>query len=109
MELVFDIGNTHTVIGLHLQDQHFKIWRTGTHSFESEDELFAQLYTLFQFSNITIQSIDMLVFKPEIMSLNLDIYKFKNHQDPQDHDEREINAQSQINYERDQKEGNSNH
>ncbi len=30
MELVFDIGNTHTVIGLHHQDQHFKIWGTGT-------------------------------------------------------------------------------
>jgi type III pantothenate kinase len=70
MELVFDIGNTHTVIGLHLQNHHFKIWRTGTHSFESEDELFAQLYTLFQFSDIPIQSIDMLGVASVVPSVN---------------------------------------
>ena len=46
------------------------MWRTGTHSFESEDELFAQLYTLFQFSNITIQSIDMLGVASVVPSVN---------------------------------------
>ncbi len=70
MELVFDIGNTHTVIGLHLQDQHFKIWRTGTRSFESEDELFAQLYTLFQYSGIQARDITMLGVASVVPSVN---------------------------------------
>lgn len=70
MELVFDIGNTHTVIGLHLQAQQFKIWRTGTRSFESEDELFAQLYTLFQYSNIQAQNIEMLGVASVVPSVN---------------------------------------
>ena len=70
MELVFDIGNTHTVIGLHLQNQHFKIWRTGTRSFESEDELFAQLYTLFQYSGIQAKDINMLGAASVVPSVN---------------------------------------
>jgi type III pantothenate kinase len=70
MGLVFDIGNTHTVIGLHLRDQQFKIWRTGTRSFESEDELFAQLYTLFQYSNIQAQDIEMLGVASVVPSVN---------------------------------------
>ncbi len=70
MELVFDIGNTHTVIGLHHQDQHFKIWRTGTRSFESEDELFAQLYTWFQYSDIQAGDIDSLGVASVVPSVN---------------------------------------
>lgn len=70
MELLFDIGNTHTVIGIHFPDQHFKIWRTGTKSFETEDELFAHLYTLFQFSNISIDQIDKLGVASVVPSVN---------------------------------------
>lgn len=60
MELLFDVGNTHTVIGLHVKDRQFKIWRTSTKSLETEDGLFAQLYTFFQFSEIAIADIKMV-------------------------------------------------
>ena len=70
MELLFDIGNTHTVIGLHSQNNHFKIWRTGTKSFETEDELFSHLYTLFHFSEIKIEEIDMVGVASVVPSVN---------------------------------------
>jgi type III pantothenate kinase len=57
MELLFDVGNTHTVIGLHVKERQFKTWRTSTKSLETEDELFAQVYTLFQFSGIAIADV----------------------------------------------------
>jgi type III pantothenate kinase len=52
MELVIDVGNTNTVIGLHLKNNTFKIWRIGTKSFKTEDEIFSLLYTLFQVSRV---------------------------------------------------------
>lgn len=70
MELVFDIGNTHTVIGLQRRAHQFKIWRTGTRSFESEDELFAQLYTLFQYSGIHAGDITMVGAASVVPSVN---------------------------------------
>ncbi|MCK5740042.1 type III pantothenate kinase [bacterium] len=48
MELLFDVGNTHTVIGLHLGNERFQTWRVGTRNFNSEDELFVKLFTFFQ-------------------------------------------------------------
>jgi len=57
MELLFDIGNSHTVIGLHTENSHFKIWRIGTKSFETEDELFSKIYTLFQVDGIRKEEI----------------------------------------------------
>jgi len=70
MELLFDIGNTHTVIGLHSCDNRFTIWRTGTKSFETEDELFSHLYTLFHFSGITIEDIDTVGVASVVPSVN---------------------------------------
>ncbi len=70
MELLFDIGNTHTVIGLHLQDTQFKIWRIGTKSFETEDELFSKLYTLFQVSHIHPSDITEIGVASVVPSVN---------------------------------------
>ena len=59
MELVFDIGNTHTVIGLHLGNDTFKVWRIGTKSFETEDELF-----------FVIKGKMRIEFREKVVSLN---------------------------------------
>ncbi len=70
MELVFDIGNTHTVIGVYLAQDAFKIWRIGTKSFETEDELFAKLYTLFQMSNVNYEEITDIGVASVVPSVN---------------------------------------
>lgn len=70
MELLFDIGNTNTVVGVHLADSSFKIWRIGTNSFETEDELFALLYTLFQVSHIHPNNINSIGIASVVPSIN---------------------------------------
>ena len=70
MELLFDVGNTHTVIGLHLEDARFKIWRVGTRSYETEDELFAKLYTLFQVAHIEHEDITKIGVSSVVPSVN---------------------------------------
>lgn len=70
MEIVFDIGNTNTVVGLHLENDTFKIWRIGTKSFETEDELFSKLYTLFQVSNINVKDITEIGVASVVPSVN---------------------------------------
>ncbi|MBD3308766.1 type III pantothenate kinase [candidate division KSB3 bacterium] len=75
MELLFDIGNTHTVIGLHLEDKSFQIWRVGTKSFETEDELFSRLYTLFQVSGIEREDITKIGVASVVPSVNYIVTK----------------------------------
>ncbi len=75
MELLFDIGNTHTVVGLHLEDDTFKIWRVGTKSFETEDELFSRLYTLFQVSGIRTEDITEIGVASVVPSVNYIVTK----------------------------------
>ena len=70
MELLFDIGNTHTVVGLHLGNMHFKIWRIGSASFASEDELFSKLYTLFHVSGVQTQDIAAIGIASVVPSVN---------------------------------------
>lgn len=70
MELLCDIGNTHTVIGLHSENDSFKIWRIGTKNFETEDELFSRLYTLFQVSGITVEDISRIGVASVVPSVN---------------------------------------
>lgn len=70
MELLFDIGNTHTVIGLHVEDAPFKIWRIGTKSYETEDELFSKLYTLFQVAQIQKEEISKIGVSSVVPSVN---------------------------------------
>jgi len=70
MELLFDIGNTHTVVGLHAANDTFKIWRLGTKNLDTEDELFARLYTLFQVAGISFQEITALGVASVVPSVN---------------------------------------
>lgn len=70
MELLFDIGNTNTVVGLHVADLIFKTWRIGTKSFETEDELFAHLYSLFQVSDVHPEDITHIGIASVVPSVN---------------------------------------
>ena len=70
MELLCDIGNTNTVVGLHQPDHTFKIWRMSTKAFETEDEVFSRLYTLFQVAGIRIDDISDLGVASVVPSVN---------------------------------------
>lgn len=59
MNLLFDVGNTHTVIGIKEND-FFRTWRIGTKSYETEDELFSVISSLFDHSDISIKKIDKI-------------------------------------------------
>ncbi len=75
MELLFDIGNTHTVIGLHIENTTFKIWRIGTKSFDTEDELFSKLYTLFRVAEINTDDISAIGVASVVPSVNYILLK----------------------------------
>ena len=70
MELLFDIGNTNTVVGLHQAENTFKIWRMSTKAFETEDEVFSLLYTLFQVDGIRKNDITELGVASVVPSVN---------------------------------------
>jgi type III pantothenate kinase len=70
MELLFDIGNTHTVIGLHTHAKQFTIWRIGTRRFDTEDELFGELYTLFHAAGIELEAINQIGVASVVPSVN---------------------------------------
>jgi len=70
MELLFDIGNTHTLIDTLPDFIYVKDAESGTKSFETEDELFSHLYTLFHFSEVKIKDIDMVGVASVVPSVN---------------------------------------
>lgn len=53
MDLLLDIGNSYTTVGYHNKG-NFTIWRLGPSSFESEDMLFVNLFTLSKQSDINL-------------------------------------------------------
>ena len=70
MELLCDIGNTNTVVGLHQADNTFKIWRMSTKNFATEDEVFSLLYTLFQVAGVHLEDITELGVASVVPSVN---------------------------------------
>lgn len=70
MELLCDIGNTNTVVGLHQTDNTFKIWRMSTKNFVTEDEVFSSLYTLFHAAGIHLEDITALGVASVVPSVN---------------------------------------
>lgn len=70
MELLFDIGNSHTVIGVHTGEDRYKIWRVSTGNIGTEDELFSHLSALFQFAEITVRDITMIGVASVVPSVN---------------------------------------
>ena len=75
MELLFDVGNTHTVVG-YCNNNDFKIWRIGTKNIESEDELFSKLYNIFKFNKINMEKIKDVGISSVVPSKNFIFQNF---------------------------------
>ncbi|GAB6188266.1 type III pantothenate kinase [Marinitoga arctica] len=69
MRLLFDVGNTHIVIGIY-DGKFLNTWRIGTKSFETEDELYSHLIPLFNRENINESNIDSVVISSVVPSIN---------------------------------------
>jgi type III pantothenate kinase len=57
MKILFDVGNTHTVIG-YKDKNTFKTFRIGTNNIQTEDELYSIIINLLKYENINLSSID---------------------------------------------------
>ena len=57
MKILFDVGNTHTVIG-YKDKNNFKTFRIGTNNIQTEDELYSTIINLLKYENINLSSID---------------------------------------------------
>ncbi|NUU99179.1 pantothenate kinase [Marinitoga sp. 1154] len=69
MRLLFDVGNTHIVVGLY-ENQFLSVWRIGTQSFETEDELYSHLFPLLNRINIGEKDINAVVISSVVPSVN---------------------------------------
>ncbi len=77
MILYVDVGNTHTVFGIK-SDGSFKKWRLSTEKYETEDEVFSHVKTLFDFHGIDISGIDSVVVASVVPSLDHVFERFSN-------------------------------
>lgn len=75
MELLFKVGNTHTVMGIAQTDQTFKIWRIDTRNLATEDEIFSHLYTLFRFAGIDLAYIKQIGVASVVPSVNYSLQR----------------------------------
>ncbi|WGS65481.1 type III pantothenate kinase [Marinitoga aeolica] len=75
MRLLFDVGNTHIVVGIY-EEKILHTWRIGTKSFETEDELYSHLFPLFNRENIKEKDIDSVVISSVVPSVNYILAKF---------------------------------
>ena len=67
--IVFDIGNTHTVIGYYSTDVLVNSWRIKTDKTKTEDEYFVILHNLVLAQNICIKNIDKLLLSSVVPPL----------------------------------------
>ncbi len=67
--LYIDVGNTHTVFGVKI-DGSFKKWRLSTARYETEDEIFSHVKTLFDFQGVKFESINSVVVTSVVPSLD---------------------------------------
>ena len=78
MFLLIDVGNTNMVIGLvkeNISFENIKTIRIGTHSFETEDELFSNLYNLLKINDIDTKEIKSIAVASVVPSVNYIIKK----------------------------------
>ena len=57
MELMIDIGNTHTVLGIYHNHHLEKHWRLTSHASRTEDEIWAVVDSFFKFENLQTRDI----------------------------------------------------
>ncbi len=74
MKILFDIGNTHTVIGYNAGN-NFKTFRIGTSNIQTEDELYSLLINLLQHENIHDKKIDCFGIASVVPEKNYTIEK----------------------------------
>ncbi|WP_072865876.1 type III pantothenate kinase [Marinitoga hydrogenitolerans] len=75
MRLLFDVGNTHIVVGLFEKD-FLQTWRIGTKSFETEDELYSHLFPLLNRLNIYERDINAVIISSVVPSVNYILDKY---------------------------------
>jgi type III pantothenate kinase len=58
MDLMVDIGNTHTVLGLFVNSNLIRFWRISSQSQRTEDEIWAVIDSLFKVDKVDTNSIE---------------------------------------------------
>ncbi|PNR97857.1 pantothenate kinase [Petrotoga mexicana DSM 14811] len=69
MELLFDVGNSYTMAGIH-EDGKFLTWRIGPSSFESEDGLFVVISNLLNRANVDLKRITLAGISSVVPNVN---------------------------------------
>ncbi|PNR92810.1 type III pantothenate kinase [Petrotoga sp. 9PWA.NaAc.5.4] len=77
MELLFDVGNSYTIVGIHNVDKFFT-WRLGPSILESEDILFANLSKLVEYSKLDINNIKEIGISSVVPKVNFILEQFSN-------------------------------
>jgi type III pantothenate kinase len=75
MDLLLDIGNSYTTVGVH-ENGNFTLWRLGPSSFDSEDVLFANLLTLSTYANLNLSEISKVGVSSVVPKNNFIVDKF---------------------------------
>ncbi|MCD6449722.1 MAG: type III pantothenate kinase [Thermotogaceae bacterium] len=73
MNLYIDVGNTHTVFGVKINNKFLR-WRLATGRYETEDEIFSNIKPLFESKDIDFANIESVVISSVVPSLD---YIFK--------------------------------
>lgn len=79
MELLVDVGNTTTILGLHDGKSIVSIWRLPSLRIETEDELFAILEQLLNSKGTSVCKIDGFCVASVVPRLNRSIQYFASH------------------------------
>ncbi len=74
MKILFDIGNTHSVIGFKI-NENFKTFRIGTSNIQTEDELYSTLSNLLKHEKIKIQDIESMGIASVVPEKNYTVEK----------------------------------
>lgn len=69
MEILFDVGNSYTMVGVH-EDGKFLTWRIGPSSFESEDVLFVVISNLLYRTNVDLNKITLAGISSVVPNVN---------------------------------------
>lgn len=76
MVILFDVGNTHTVLGISKDGSNFQKWRFSTQRFGTEDELFAITSVLFERQIGGLPQFEGAVIASVVPSLNYVFQRF---------------------------------
>ncbi len=75
MLLVFDVGNTNTVIGVYQGKDLKMYWRIRTDQLRTADEYGMELYNLFQYSKLRMEDVKAIAISSVVPTLMMDLNK----------------------------------